>query len=66
MGSHAENTATKIMVNLAQRCRLAAQRRRRTKNMDSYWEAYAAWAALWNALQASKTIYNENQQEKNR
>jgi len=55
-----QDTAMKILVNLAQRCRWAAQRRRRTKNMDIYWEAYAAWAESWNSLQAAKRIYNDS------
>lgn len=49
-----------IAVHLAQRCRLAAQLRRRAYGTQHYTAAYAAWAECWNALQVAKRIYNEN------
>lgn len=64
MGSHAEGVALKIMVHLAQRCRIAAQMRRRAKDTDRHWEAYAAWAESYNALQITKRIYNDSLNER--
>lgn len=53
-----------ILVHLAQRCRLAAQMRRRAKDTERQWEAYAAWAESYNALQVAKRIYNDRLNER--
>ena len=64
MRSHAEGVALRIIVHLAQRCRIAAQMRRRAKDTDQHWEAYAAWAECYNALQVAKRIYNDRLNER--